>query len=406
MKAGDTKRTCVFLYSPELEQYNYPSDCPFKTNRAGVTRKILRSHGMLSGQGRTEQAAASAERRMLEKFHTARYLDVMIAAQTGWMNTEILEMGLGTEDCPVFQGMYEYAALACGATLAGAELILSGQADVAFNPSGGYHHAAPARASGFCYINDVALACILLAEQGQRVLFMDMDVHHGDGVQNAFYGRRDVMTISFHQDGKTLFPGTGFPNEIGQGRGKGFSVNVPLPPGTYDQTYLKAFHALVAPLARAFEPDVIVLELGMDALASDPLGGLKLTNNAYADVVETVLSFAKPILATGGGGYHPDNTARGWALAWSVFCDGNGDSINTHGLGGVMLETTDWRGGLRDRILIPDPRQQDAIDSIVDTTIDAVKASVFPIHGLSTSASAPGSKPGGAGKTTKEDDPG
>ncbi len=322
------------------------------------------------------------------------------------MGVEGLEMGLGTEDCPVFQGMYEYAALACGATLEGARLILGGEIDVAFNPSGGYHHAAPARASGFCYINDMALACLILAEQGKRVLFLDLDVHHGDGVQNAFYDRRDVMTISFHQDGKTLFPGTGFPDEIGQGEGRGFSVNLPLPPGTYDQAYLNAFHAVALPLARAYEPDVIVLELGMDALAGDPLGGLSLTNNAYADIVETVVNLDRPILATGGGGYHPGNTARGWALAWGILCGDRSIGNNAHGLGGVMLETTDWRGGLRDRTLVPDPRQKDAIDRMVDITIEAVKANVFPIHCLSASTNAAESRPSGGGKTTNEEDPG
>jgi acetoin utilization protein AcuC len=209
-------------------------------------------------------------------------------------------MGIGTSDCPVFEGLYEYAVLATGATLTAAELILSGSAEVGFNPSGGFHHAGPERASGFCYINDVALACMILAEAGKRVLYLDVDVHHGDGVAYGFYDRRDVMTISLHETPAALFPGTGFEDEIGTGEGKGYCVNVPLPIGTYDEMYMKAFVAIVLPLIGAYNPDVIVFELGADALAGDPLAHLCLTNNAYAEIIKHLLSFNKPILATGG----------------------------------------------------------------------------------------------------------
>ena len=303
-----------------------------------MTRRILLSMGMLSSSD--EVAPEPAPRDVLEKFHTPRYLDVMIEASNGKMDAEGLQMGLASPDCPVFAGMYEYAALACGATLAGTKAILEGRADVAFNPSGGYHHAGAALASGFCYLNDVVLGCLALAEQGMRVLVLDVDVHHCDGVQNAFYHRSDVCTLSFHESGRTLFPGTGFSDEIGQGDGRGYSVNVPLPEGTYDQAYMRAFEEVALPLIAAVAPDVIVLELGMDALAGDPLAHLCLTNNTYVDVVEAVQRFNKPILATGGGGYHPANTARGWALAWASLSGQDRTHTDAAGLGGVMLETS------------------------------------------------------------------
>lgn len=381
MSAKGLKRN-VFLYSPELESYSYPAENPFRTERATMTRDILLSHGMLSGQGRSELAPPAAEREALEKFHEPRYLDAILAAEKGQLGVEGLAMGLGTPDCPVFEGMYRCAALACGATLAGARLILDGEADVAFNPSGGHHHAGPAKASGFCYVNDVALACLVLAEQNRRVLYLDVDVHHGDGVQNAFYGRRDVMTISLHQTGRTLFPGTGHVDEIGTGEGRGFSVNVPLPPGTYDEPYLEAFRAVVPPLVGAFDPDAIVLELGMDGLSGDPLAGLCLTNNAYAGVVEAAMGFGRCILATGGGGYHPRNTVRGWALAWCVFCGECGPQDDSVGLGGVMLESTDWTAGLRDRAIVPEVSQRAEVSAAVNAVITAVKRNVFPLHGL------------------------
>jgi acetoin utilization protein AcuC len=259
---------------------------------------------------------------------------------------------------------------------------VSGEVGVAFNPSGGFHHAGPERAGGFCYINDLVIACLLLAEEGRRVVYLDVDVHHGDGVQNAFYARSDVMTISFHESGKTLFPGGGFEDEIGTGEGRGFNVNVGLPVRIHDEPYLRAFRALAVPLIGAYDPDVIVLVLGMDGLSGDPLAHLSLTNNAYAEVVSLVMGFGKPILATGGGGYNPRNTARGWALAWGILCGEEDAGGADHALGGVMLESTDWQGGLRDRTLVPDPEQANAVNSALNATIEAVEAGVFPLHGL------------------------
>ncbi len=375
-------KKAVFIYSPELGKFSYPADCPFNTDRAGQVRKILNSMGLLSGDNRSEVAPVPAERLVLKKFHSARYLHALKTSAKGRWDTEALDMGIGTLDCPVFAGMYDYAVLATGGTLTAAELILSGSAEVAFNPSGGFHHAGPERAAGFCYINDVALACTILAEKGKRVLYLDVDVHHGDGVAYGFYHRRDVMTISFHESPGTLFPGTGREDEIGSGQGKGYCVNVPLPVGTYDEMYMKAFDAIALPLITAYNPDVIVFELGADALAGDPLAHLCLTNNVYADIIEHLLSFDKPIVATGGGGYNVSNTVRAWALAWSILTGtGSGSDMN-HAVGGVMLESTDWQGGLRDRAFVVSQTQREMVVPVVEATIEAVKTKIFPIHKL------------------------
>jgi acetoin utilization protein AcuC len=291
-------------------------------------------------------------------------------------------MGIGTEDCPIFKGLYEYTVLATGGTLVGAEMILSGTTDIVFNPSGGYHHAHPEKASGFCYVNDVALACMMLAERGKRVVYLDVDVHHGDGVADAFYDRSDVMTLSFHQNPKTLFPGTGFEDEIGTGPGAGYCVNVPLPVGTYDQAYIKAFKAIALPLIAAYEPDVVVFELGADALAGDPLGNLQLTNNVYAEIIDYLLGFDKPVLATGGGGYNIANTVRAWSLAWSVFSGADDGNDMHHGIGGVLLESTEWQGGLRDRVLAVTESQRETVTPAIEATIEKIKTNIFPIHGL------------------------
>jgi acetoin utilization protein AcuC len=380
-------RRAAFIYTPRFEQYHYPDDCPFSTDRAPRARKTLAGMGLLAGEGRREVACEPASRDDLRVFHWEEYLDALAAAAGGHLGVEGLMMDLGTADTPVFADMYDYAALACGASLKAAELVLSGEADVAFNPSGGYHHARAGRAAGFCYLNDVVLACEALAGAGKRVLFFDCDAHHSDGVQEAFYERPDVMTLSMHESGRTLYPGTGFEEEIGQGAGRGYAVNIPLPVGTYDEAYLLAFREVVEPLAAAFDPDAIVMELGMDSLAGDPLTHLCLTNNAYAEVISRLLSLGRPVVAVGGGGYHVANAARGWALAWSVLCGadpggpGGGAELSA-GLGGVMMGTTEWQGGLRDRVLIPDAEARMTVPAAVEATIAKLKAALFPLHGL------------------------
>jgi acetoin utilization protein AcuC len=382
-------RKAAFIYSLEFEKYPYPPAMPFNTSRAAGVKKIIQSMGLLAHPEQGQKAGEKtfqaepqpADRITLKKFHTAAYLHALKSANDGKFEPSALFMGIGSPDCPVFKGMYEYSALACGATLLGAQLILDGKASAAFNPTGGLHHSGPEKAAGFCYMNDNALGCMVLAEQGKRVLYLDVDVHHGDGVQNAFYSRNDVMTISFHQNGRTLFPGTGFEDEIGSGEGLGFAVNVPLPIGTFDEAYMFAYRQVAEPLIAAFNPDIIVFELGADALAGDPLANLNLTNNTYAEIIKSLLGFNKPILMTGGGGYNVENTIRAWALAWSVLCGEDGDNENV-GMGGVFLQSTDWQGGLRDRQLPISKAQHDAVMPIVNETVEKVKRLVFPIHNL------------------------
>ncbi len=375
-------KPAAFIYSPRLEEISYPPEHPFNTTRAKKTREVVNSMGLLAAPDRIEVPPEPADRIVLKKFHTARYLHALQDASKGQWNYEALNMGLGTTDCPVFKGVYEYAVLAVGATITAAQLILDGKAGVAFNPSGGFHHAHPELAAGFCYINDVALACEVLAEQGKKVLYLDVDVHCGDGVAAFFYQRSDVMTISLHQNPRTLFPGTGFENEIGKGKGKGYCVHIPLPIGTYDEAYMFAVKEVVLPLIGAFKPDVFVFELGADALAGDPLANLRLTNNVYQDIIHHLLSFKKPILMTGGGGYNVANTVRAWALAWSALCGADSELDANMLMGGIMLQTTEWQGGLRDRELPVNAQQRDAVMPALTATLNTLKSTLFPIHGL------------------------
>ena len=375
-------RQLAFLYSPEIEGLSYPPDCPFKTQRAGLTRRRLMSFGLLGSENRVEVAPRPATRAELETFHTARYLDELERAAGGDLTVAGLHLGLGGPDTPVFKDMYRYGAWACGAGLAAADLLLQNRADIVFNLLGGFHHAMAERAGGFCFLNDVVLACQRLAGAGRRVLYLDVDAHHGDGAQAAFYLRRDVLTVSLHETGRTLFPWGGFEDEIGEGPGRGYNVNVPLPPETYDEAFLAAFDAVALPLAEFYRPDVIVVELGLDTLAGDPLTHLRLTNNAVVEVLERLLRLGRPLLVAGGGGYHVENTVRGWALAWRTCCGENDECDFGLGMGGVMLASTEWAGGLRDRALAVATEQRRAVEAELQATLDNLGQTIFRLHGL------------------------
>mgnify|MGYP001342001365 CR=1 FL=1 len=375
-------RRLAFVYSPEIEALSYPSECPFKTQRAGLTRQRLMSFGLLGCEGRIEVAPRQATLDELQQFHTARYLEELQRAARGDLTVDGLHMGLGGPDTPVFKDLFEYSSWACGAALTAAELLNDGQADIVFDLWGGFHHAFPERAGGFCYLNDVVLACQRLADAGKRVVYLDVDAHHGDGVQAAFYNRKDVLTISMHESGKTLFPWGGFEPEIGEGPGLGHNVNLSLPAGTYDDAFLMAFDRIVVPLLGAYNPDVLVLELGMDTLAGDPLTHLMLTNNVHGEAIGRLLALNKPMLVAGGGGYHVENTVRGWALAWRT-CGGEDEEHDLSlGMGGVMLASTEWAGGLRDRVRSVTGEQRQAVESELGQSMEAITRMVFPHHGL------------------------
>ena len=228
----------------------------------------------------------------------------------------------------------------------------------------------------------MVLACLRLADAGRKVVYLDVDAHHGDGVQAAFYRRRDVLTISLHESGQTLFPWGGFESEIGEGAGAGFNANVSLPANTYDSAFLAALDRVAIPLVEAYAPDVIVVELGLDTLAGDPLTHLRLTNHVVPELADRLLRFGRPQLIAGGGGYHVDNTVRGWALAWSAFAGEESDHDFSAGMGGVMLGNADWAGGLRDRALPVNESQRHQVEPALEISIRSAIHHVFPYHGL------------------------
>ena len=380
----------AFLYATEIESLSYPPDCPFKTQRATLARSKMASFGLLGAPNCQEIAARRATLAELRQIHSAHYLEELQRAATGDLTAVGFGMGLGGPDTPVFKDMFEYGTWACGAGIVAGDLLISGAADIVFNLLGGFHHAMPAHASGFCYLNDIALTCDALTRAGKRLLYLDVDAHHGDGVQEIFYERNDVFTISMHESGKTLFPWGGFENEIGRGPGLGFNANIPLPAGAYDAAFLSAFERVVLPLIGAYCPDIIVLELGMDTLAGDPLTHLQMTNNIVVEVLNQLLDFQRPLLVVGGGGYHVENTVRAWTLAWRTCLGDEDEEAASMGLGGVMLGSSEWAGGLRDRHLPIAAEQHAAIDSELQQTLERLITNIFPYHHLDARAAAAG----------------
>lgn len=321
LRKKEEKARAAFLYSDRFGSFYYGSEHPMKPVRLRLTRELMAALGLDGLPGTRMVEARSATEAELLLFHTPEYLRVLKEANTGIIPVGGTQHGLGFADNPVFNGVYEWSALCAGASLQAAELVASGKAEVAFNISGGLHHAMPSRASGFCYINDAAVAIRYLAGLGKRVAYIDIDAHHGDGVEFAFYDTDRVLTISIHESGQWLFPGTGSVTDTGVGAGKGFAVNVPLPPSTGDELFLRAFDETVLPFVEAFAPDIIVTQLGVDSFETDPITHLGLTTNGFEKAVRRFREMRIPWVALGGGGYDLGNVARAWTLAWAVMND-------------------------------------------------------------------------------------
>ncbi|MBW1693838.1 MAG: acetoin utilization protein AcuC [Deltaproteobacteria bacterium] len=308
----------VLVYSPEFCSHSYGHSHPLKVERLQLTVDLMDAYGLFDSQESPWIDAKTADEQDLRLVHTPEYLEILKKANTGRPPPHAREYGLGSGDNPVFPGLYDWSLLVTGATLECIRQIRDENRLIAFNIAGGLHHALPSRASGFCYLNDPAIGIAQMVKEGLRVLYLDIDVHHGDGVETVFYNTDSVLTISLHQHGHTLFPGTGFLEDIGKGSGRGYAVNVPLAPGTDDDVYLRTFKEIVPPIVLAYNPDVLVTQLGVDTLATDPLASLSLTLNGFSDVIHEIKSWNRKWVALGGGGYNVMNVARAWTKTWAI----------------------------------------------------------------------------------------
>lgn len=309
----------VLPWDEALTRYDFGPTHPLNPIRVDLTMRLLEALGLLDLPQVWVERPEPADDHLLALVHDADYIAAVRRVSERPEQPDLAH-GLGTPDNPTFAGMHEAAALVAGASVAGAQAVWNGDAEHAVNVAGGLHHAMPEAASGFCVYNDPAIAIAWMLEQGaQRVAYVDVDVHHGDGVEAVFWNDPRVLTISLHESGRFLFPGTGSPEDIGGEGAEGRAVNVALPPGTGDAGWLRAFHAVVPDLLASFRPQVLVTQHGCDSHALDPLAHLELTLDgqraSYAALHELAHRHADgKWLATGGGGYRlVDVVPRAWA---------------------------------------------------------------------------------------------
>lgn len=254
-------------------------------------------------------------------FHTREYIEVVRQLSSGLSHRHASRCGFGGGDNPIFEGMFESESLKVGASLVGAQMLAKGRASRVFSYAGGLHHAHADQAAGFCLFGDVVIATNHLLDHGLRVAIIDIDAHHGDGVQEAFYDTPDVLTISMHESGETLFPGTGHIGERGHGDGLGFNINIPLAPYTDDENAIWAFDQVVPPAIKRFAPDIVVAQFGVDAHWCDPLTHLCMTTHGLEALFKRIVALSPRLLAVGGGGYERSVVPRAWTLAWGVLSE-------------------------------------------------------------------------------------
>lgn len=320
------KPRVALVHDEGLASYRFPDWHPLKPERFELAIDLMGEWGLLCGTRATSDTCATVigcepiTSEQISRVHTATYMGTVEAAGADPAGFEGGH-GIGPEETPAFWGMHQAAALTCAATLTAMRGVHSGQWSRAFAPAGGMHHAHRDRAAGFCVYNDcaVAIADALASHPGVRIAYVDIDVHHGDGVQEAFADRADVLTVSIHETGAFRYPGTGFVHEMGSGAGLGTTMNIPLQPGSGPQAYLQAMARLVVPALDAFGPDIVLLQAGADSHHADPLATIENTLGGFLGAVELLIEASDRlcngrIVVVGGGGYQPfDVVPVAWA---------------------------------------------------------------------------------------------
>jgi acetoin utilization protein AcuC len=305
----------AYVYSDDFLKYDFGPSHPLTPIRLKLTYELSREKGLIDDQNITVLAPRVATEEEVGLFHVEEYISLV--KQMSKSGHGLLDLG----DTPAFKGVYEASAMTVGATLDAVEAVMKGQADHGMNISGGLHHAHEDRASGFCVFNDPAVAIAYLKKKHhlQRIMYFDMDAHHGDGVMYGFYADPGVLDVDLHEDGRYLFPGTGFTFETGEKGSEGLKINIPMLPGTGDDPYLRAFRDIVPTLVRGYKPEFIIVQCGADSHADDMLAHLRLTTRTYEEIISTLHKLAHEvasgrIVAVGGGGYNPANVARCWTV--------------------------------------------------------------------------------------------
>jgi acetoin utilization protein AcuC len=386
------------VWDEQLTAYDHGEGHPLRPVRLELTMALARQLGVLDRPGITFRSPVIASDELLALVHDPLYVGFVRRVRPDQIvNAAGRHFGFGSADNPIFSRMHEASALVSGASMTAAAAVWEGRADRAVNLSGGLHHAMRDHASGFCVYDDPAVAIAWLLSAGaERVAYVDVDVHHGDGVQAAFYGDPRVLTISLHESGRTLFPGTGFASETGSGEGAGYAVNVALPAGTGDAGWLRAFEAVVPPILEAYRPQILVTQHGCDTHWLDPLAHLTCSvdgqRTTYRRLAELSGSCAGgKWVALGGGGYEVGQVVpRAWT---HLLAELTGDPVNG-------LTPTDWQQEVIERVGGPAPgnltdlegtgavpvlrgaRWEGSTGTPLDESIDATRRAVFGFHGL------------------------
>ncbi len=386
------------IWDPGLTAYDFGPGHPMSPVRLDLTARLCEAFGLFARDDVEVAAPGLATDQELQTVHSAEYVAAVKAVSADPASADG-RWGLGTEDDPAFAGMHEVSARIAAGTAGVCAAVWEGRAAHGVNFCGGLHHAMPASASGFCVYNDIALGIRWLLDHGaRRVAYVDVDVHHGDGVQAMFWDDPRVLTVSLHESGRALFPGTGFAGETGGPDALGSAANVALPPGTGDSAWLRALHSTALPLVRAFKPDVLVTQHGCDTHAQDPLAHLALSVDAQRAAAEALHRLAHEAadgrwVALGGGGYElVDVVPRAWTHLTAIAAH--------HPLALAEPVPEDWLAHVRTQLGREGPRRMGDLDpsegpiwhqpwdlgynphSEVDRAIMATRQAVFPHHGL------------------------
>ncbi|KAI9732687.1 MAG: histone deacetylase [Claussenomyces sp. TS43310] len=320
LNGSSNKKKVAYFYDSDVGNYAYVAGHPMKPHRIRLAHSLIMNYGVYKKM--EIYRAKPANKLEMTQFHTDEYVDFLQKVTPDNMDAYAKEQGKYNvgDDCPVFDGLFEFCGISAGGSMEGAARLNRGKCDIAVNWAGGLHHAKKSEASGFCYINDIVLGIIELLRYKQRVLYVDIDVHHGDGVEEAFYTTDRVMTVSFHKYGE-YFPGTGELRDIGVGQGKNYAVNFPLRDGIDDASYKSIFEPVIEAVMKYYRPEAVVLQCGGDSLSGDRLGCFNLSMRGHANCVKFVKSFGLPTLVVGGGGYTMRNVARTWAFETGLLVD-------------------------------------------------------------------------------------
>ncbi|KAJ3812787.1 histone deacetylase RPD3 [Lentinula aff. lateritia] len=373
-----SKRRVSYFYDPDVGSYTYGLGHPMKPHRILMAHELISSypsHLLLSHPSLTHFRPPRASAQQMTAFHTDEYVHFLSRVTPETMD-ELTGRGtqfLVGDDNPAFEGIWEFCTISAGGSLGAAKRINEGRSDIAINWAGGLHHAKKREASGFCYINDIVLAILDLLRVFPRVLYVDIDCHHGDGVEEAFYTTDRVMTCSFHKYGE-YFPGTGTQEDRGRGKGRGYALNVPLKDGMSDETFKSVFDPVLERILAVFRPSAIILQCGADSLSGDKLGCFNLTMQGHAHCTSFLRKFNIPLILLGGGGYTVKNVARAWCYETACALGVQHELVPQGEEGGMMPwnEYFEWFGP-RYRLEVVKNNMEDVNLRIADPKIDRVR---------------------------------